>query len=172
MDIVHIVLFEFCEPRQIVPLYLADVGQVLRGWTWGLGSVSTGSVGLQSLNLEFERKGSLFKGRWISPKILFFQHSTRSLKKENLKITPQYYHRLKRNFYFLLLGGGGSDECPTVTRPMSDSLQRKQNKGHLQTMWYQQSLESLSKVAGEFLGLKINLWIASLDSKMTSLVLP
>ena len=58
MDIVQIVPFEFFEPRQIVPLYLADVGQVLRGWTWGLGSVSTGSVGLQSLNLEFETKGS------------------------------------------------------------------------------------------------------------------
>ena len=136
-----------------------------------MGSVSTGSVGLQSLNLEFETKGSSLRGGGFSQKIFFFQqYPPKSWIRKISKL--RLNHRLKSNFYFLLLGGGGSDECPTVTRPMSDSLQRKQNKGHLQTMWYQQSLESLSKVAGEFLGLKINLWIASLDSKMTSLVLP
>ena len=134
MDIVYIVPFEFYEPSQIVPLYLADVGQVLRGWTWGLGSVSTGSVGLQSLNLEFETKGSPLRGCGFSQKNSFSNIRPAVWKKENFKITPQYYHILKRNLYFLLFGGGGSDECPTVTRPMSDSLQRKQNKGRLQTM--------------------------------------
>ena len=73
MDIAYIVPFEFYEPRQIAPLYLADVGQVLRGWTWGMGSVSTGSVGLQSLNLEFETKGSSLRGGGFSQKIFFFQ---------------------------------------------------------------------------------------------------
>ena len=36
--------------------------------------------------------------------------------------------RLKRKFYFLFVRRGGSDDRPTVTRPMSDSLQRKENK--------------------------------------------
>ena len=86
LDIVHIVPFEFYEPSQIVPLYLADVGQVLRGWTWGLGSVSTGSVGLQSLNLEFETKGSPLRGCGFSQKNSFPTFALQSGKRKILRL--------------------------------------------------------------------------------------
>ena len=106
MDIVHIVLFEFCEPRQIVPLYLADVGQVLRGWTWGLGSVSTGSVGLQSLNLEFETKGSLFKGRNFPKNIIFPTFRPQSEKGE-FKNYTSILSQTKKKLLLFIVGGRG-----------------------------------------------------------------